>query len=266
MSVMAILGLGPDPLLAGFLIGAVFLAGALRGYSGFGFALAAVPLLTTCWPPVLAIPVVLILEMVLTVAFLPALWGSIDRRGVTLLIAGAAVATPIGQWVMSHLEAGVLRFVVGLLLLVFAAVLWMPFGGIRRASRTGGSPMLALGAGAASGLLNGGTAMSGPPVILYYLGREASAEMGRASMMVYFLLSAALAIAIGGLTRVYAANFGLYALKLAPFALAGSFVGGRCFAAFPASAYRHAALAVLALLGFYTVASEGFGFLELMGK
>src|SRR5258708_1709968 len=107
MSVMAILGLGPDPLIAGFLVAAVFLAGALRGYSGFGFALAAVPLLTTCWPPVLAIPVVLILEMVLTVAFLPGLWVSFDRRSVPLLVVAAAIATPIGQWLLSHLNPAI---------------------------------------------------------------------------------------------------------------------------------------------------------------
>jgi uncharacterized membrane protein YfcA len=265
MSVMAILGLGPDPLIAGFLVAAVFLAGALRGYSGFGFALAAVPLLTTCWPPVLAIPVVLILEMVLTVAFLPGLWVSIDRRSVALLVVGAAIATPIGQWVLSHLNPGILRIAVGFLLLMFVAILWTPSRRARGPLRAGHSPVLALGAGAASGLLNGGTAMSGPPIILYYLGREATAEISRASMMAYFLLSAAVAIAIGGVTRVYAANFGLYALKLAPFALAGSFVGGRCFAAFPAAAYRHAALVVLALLGLYTLASESLGFLGTMG-
>lgn len=265
MSVLAILGLDPDPLIATFLVAAAFFAGALRGYSGFGFALAAVPLLTTCWPPVLAMPVVLILEMVLTVAFLPSLWGSIDRRSVTLLVAGAAVATPLGHWALASLEAGTVRLGLGMLLLLFVVVLWTPPFAGPMASSAGGSPMLALGAGAASGLLSGSTAMSGPPVILYYLGREVSAATGRASMMAYFLLSAAVAIALGGATRVYAANFGLYALKLAPFALAGSFVGSRCFAAFPVSAYRHAALVMLALLGLYTLASEGLGHLATMG-
>lgn len=260
MSAMVFLGLGPDPLVAGFVIAAVFVAGALRGYSGFGFALAAVPLLTTFWPPALALPVVLILEIVLTIAFLPGLWASIDRRSVALLIAGAVVATPVGQWAMLKMATSSLRVAVGLLLLAFAALLWVPPAGRRRAS-----PALTLGAGAASGLLNGGTAMSGPPIVLYYLGYEASAETSRASMMMYFLLSAAMAIAIGGATHVYDADFGLYALKLAPFALAGSFVGGRCFAIFPVSTYRRATLLVLALLGLYTLASEGFGLL-VMGK
>lgn len=257
---MAFLGLGSDPWIAAFVIAAVFGAGMLRGYSGFGFALAGVPLLTTFWPPVLAIPVVLILEIVLTVAFLPGLWGSIDRRSVALLVAGAVVATPVGQWAMHAMPASGLRITVGMLLLIFVALLWAPRVSARRAS-----PAVTLGAGAASGLLSGGTAMSGPPIVLYFLGHEASARTSRASMMMYFLLSAATAIAVGSATHVYAADFGLYALKLAPFALAGSFVGGRCFAIFPSSAYRRAALFVLALLGLYTLASEGFGSL-FMGK
>lgn len=255
MSTVVYLGLGDDLTVVGGVIVAVFGAGALRGYGGFGFALAAVPLLTTFWPPMLAIPVVLILEIVLTIAFLPALWASIDRRSVALLITGAAIATPMGQWAMLAVPASSLRLAIGLLLLAFVALLWAPPTGRRRAS-----PVWTLGAGAASGLLNGGTAMSGPPIVLYYLGHQVSAETSRASMMAYFLLSAAVAITVGEATHVYAADFGLYALKLAPFALAGSFVGGRCFAAFPVTAYRRAVLVVLAILGFYTLAGEGFGF------
>ena len=48
-------------LLAGLL------GGFVRGYSGFGFALASVPLLNLAFPPALSIPSVLIVECLIGV-------------------------------------------------------------------------------------------------------------------------------------------------------------------------------------------------------
>ena len=48
---------------------AVFLAAILRGFTGFGFALAAVPLLSLTLPPARVVPIVVILQAI--VAFGP---------------------------------------------------------------------------------------------------------------------------------------------------------------------------------------------------
>jgi len=244
-----------DLLVAAYILAAAFAAGAMRGYSGFGFALAAVPLLTVPWPPCLAIPVVLVQEIVLSLALLPRIWSSIDRRSVFKLILGALIGTPVGVGVLSSLRPDLIRLGIGSLLLVFVWALWAP-------SRVQKPPstLRALLAGTASGVLSGGTAMSGPPIIGYYLHHYSSADISRASMMAYFMASSAISIVIGGTSGVYESHFLFYAIALAPFAVAGSILGNRCFAIFPTSAYRRFTLIVLAGLGIYTLASESLSF------
>jgi uncharacterized membrane protein YfcA len=73
--------------------GMVLLAGRLRGFAGFGFSVATMPLLSLFWPPASVVPVVLLLQLFVTLSGLrPALrlcdWGSV--RG--LLAGGGDVS------------------------------------------------------------------------------------------------------------------------------------------------------------------------------
>ena len=46
----------------------VFLSGLLRGFTGFGFGLTAVPLLSLVMPPARAVPLVLMLQAMVSLA------------------------------------------------------------------------------------------------------------------------------------------------------------------------------------------------------
>ena len=83
----------------------VFLTAIMRGYTGFGFALVAVPLLAVIADPVIAVPMVLLLEVVGSLQLLPGLWRSAHLRSVMLLVAGALLATPIGLYGLAALPA-----------------------------------------------------------------------------------------------------------------------------------------------------------------
>lgn len=239
--------------------GAVLFAGFIRGFGGFGFALAAVPLLTIMLPPLLAIPIVLALEVILTVLFLPRVWPLVEWHSVSLLALGACFATPLGIWLLSAASPVLLRLALGIILLVSVYALWTP--AVRLVvHRSGG---WAIATGAVSGLLSGSTAMSGPPVILYYMNDANKAPIRRASMMMFFLFSAAVAITYGMARGLYAPRILLFGLLLSPVAAIGAWLGSLCFHRTGAATYRSITLAILALIGLYTIGSEMLHILQL---
>ena len=176
----------------------VFIAGIIRGYSGFGFAMVAVTSIALVLPPVQVVPLVLILEVLASLRLVPQVWRDIDWYSLRWLLAGSLFATPIGVYLLANIPEGPMRISISLLVLI-AAILLL-YGWAWR--RMPGRPLI-LTTGAACGLLNGAAAIGGPPVILFYLSSPAAVKVSRASIIAYFLgidaMSLAMA-AIQGLT------------------------------------------------------------------
>lgn len=219
-------------------------AGFIRGYSGFGSALAAVPMLTVVLDPVDAVPVVLLFEIALTLGFLPSLIGLVQWRALGWLVPGALIGTPLGLYVLSAVPAEPMRFGLGLLLLGSVLLSWREPAG---AGWHLAAPAK-LGVGVLSGLLSGATAMSGPPIVLYFLASPVSAAVGRASMMMFFLCSAGIALALGIAADLYARHAFVLAALLLPALLTGAVLGALCFRRSKPATYRRLALATLAAI------------------
>lgn len=224
---------------AGLGLGMVFLAGLLRGFTGFGFSLAAVPLLSLIMPPAQAVPVpvVLVLQLFVSVAGLRDAVRLCDWRSVWVLALGAALATPLGTWGLVHLQAGSIRLVIAAIVVAGAA------GGFRLAVAPTGAGALPFGM--AAGLFNGLAGIPGPPVVAYFLASPVPSGTTRGSMIVIFLLTSALALAplawsgLVGRESLGAAAAGF------PLVLAGSWLGARAFRHSTDRQYRAVALLLL---------------------
>jgi uncharacterized membrane protein YfcA len=83
----------------------VFVAGLIRGFTGFGFSIAAVPLLSLIMPPAQAVPIVLLLQLLVSMNGLKAAARICDWRSIRALSLGALVATPLGAWALATLRA-----------------------------------------------------------------------------------------------------------------------------------------------------------------
>lgn len=225
-------------LLAGG--GMVFLAAALRGYTGFGFSIAAVPLLSLLARPAAVVPIVLMLQLVVSAnGIVPAVRQG-DWRSIRLLAAGALVATPFGVWALTGLPDAAVRIAVACA--VSAAVLVLGFGA-RPATAPSGLTVLAFGL--ASGLFNGVAGMPGPPVIAYYLAVPLSSATARASMIVLFTLTSAFALVpLVALGHLHAGTCLLAAAGL-PLVWLGSCLGAWLHVRSSERVYRRAGLAVL---------------------
>ena len=162
----------------------VAVAGLLRGFSGFGFSMFAVPLMATVMAPARAVPVILALTFVSNLQTLRADWDDIDRRSVLSLVAWAIPFAMLGNWVLSVLDERPLRIIIGLVTVGATLVIWR--AGPRERPRP--SATATAFTGMTSGVLHGLLAMGGPPLTMYYLRGAFSPQAARASMLATFTL------------------------------------------------------------------------------
>ncbi len=202
----------------------ILAAALLRGFTGFGFALAAVPLLGLFMPPSQSVPIALGLQFLGGTVDFPRASKDCHWPSLRWLIAGAVAGSPAGALVLSVVPASVARIMIAAL--TIGAVLMLN-GGFRLAkipSRT----ITAL-VGLISGVFNGLAAMPSPPVVVYYTSGPFARVAARASLLVFFLatsIAALVSVALVGLLDQRSLILSLLGL---PIMLAGTWIGELAF-------------------------------------
>jgi uncharacterized membrane protein YfcA len=234
--------LGDWPVWAAALATAV--AGLMRGYAGFGTAVILAPIYSVLWGPRAGVPVMLMMELIVSLQLLPRAFKDADTRVMLPIGGAAALATPLGAIVLLTADPELLRSCIGGFVLVFGMLLlsgWRYHG-----SRPLGLNLLV---GTSAGLLKGATGMSGPPVILYLLAGPEEAKRHRANLILFFALIAVVSILgplwFGMITAAVLAKL----LLLLPVLLVSVPIGARLFHVVPQRFYKRFALAVLLAAG-----------------
>lgn len=228
------------------LAAATFSAGFLRGITGFGFALAAVPLFSLSISPVHAVILAQILQIAAAPLDLYRHHNSLDRSALMPLCAGAVLLTPIGAVCATQLAPDVMRLAIALVVLFGLAALLFNLR-----IPVGRGPAVA--AGAMAGLLGGLAAMPGPPAVAYFLGRGLDKSTSRASLLLFFAFTAALALlSIAAGSDLLDWPLLVKGTLCYPALLAGTALGGLVFQRLGEGHYRMAALGVLFLSALVT--------------
>lgn len=191
----SLVGVSQVELALVFLV--VAIASLLRSFTGFGFALAAVPGFSLIFPPTDA--VVLSASLALCISFfsLPTYWQDASIKPMAPMLGMAALTTFIGAALLSYISVRMFQVLISaaIFLALFGLMLNKPSGGQQ-------STLLQCIAGAASGLMNGVLAIPGPPVIAYAMLTQPDPRRSRAMLMVFFMLSALI-----GLVSYFFAGF-----------------------------------------------------------
>ena len=78
---------GFTPLLFAYVFAAVFLAGIVRGATGFGFSMIMIVLLTLFFPPAQVAPVILFWEVLASIGHLPFVYKQVHWKSLRWLSA-----------------------------------------------------------------------------------------------------------------------------------------------------------------------------------
>lgn len=240
-SLLALIGL--DIPAATFSFAVALVAGIVRGFAGFGMSAIIVLALALILPPAQVVPMVMVMEVMASLRMLPGVRREMNWKLAGYLLAGSAVGTPIGAYLLGHVPASVMRAGLSVFVLGMSLLLWR---GFRLPGRP--KPAWGLGVGLFSGTANGAASFGGQPNALFLLSTSVSTVTARATLVLIALFTD-----IYG-TTVYQLNGLLNAeiiwratLLLLPMA-AGIMIGERYFRASKPESYRRFALVLLMTL------------------
>ncbi|WP_424139053.1 sulfite exporter TauE/SafE family protein [Roseomonas chloroacetimidivorans] len=246
----------PSFTVLGPVIAIITLSAIFRGFTGFGFAIIAVPLLSLALPPLMAVALSAGLQFLGGLMDVRSAAPHCHWRSVRWLSVGALVASPVGTLLLSWLPADVAR--LALAAACGTAVLALGAGlGFRNVPGRAATA----GVGVLAGLFSGLAAMPGPPTLAYYLASPLPAAQVRASLLVFFLFSATVSFA--SLIVIGAVGWHEVLMVLAgmPLMLAGSRIGAALFQR-AGGAHRGISLATLALIAVITAVRGVAGLLH----
>ncbi|HYF07474.1 MAG TPA: sulfite exporter TauE/SafE family protein [Acetobacteraceae bacterium] len=233
--------LGWDMLAAAL---ATIIAGLMRGYAGFGTAILLAPVFSLLWGPRVGVPVMLLMELLVSVQLLPGAIREADKRVILPIGGAAAIATPVGAIILIAADPDLLRRFIGGFVLVFGLLLMSPW------RYRGSRPLpLNIAVGTVSGLLKGATGMSGPPVILYLLAGPEEAKRHRANLILFFATIAIVSVIPPALAGLLTLPVVARLLILLPLMAVCVPIGARLFRVIPVRWYRRFALSSLILVG-----------------
>lgn len=221
----------------------VLAAAILRGFTGFGFGLAAVPLLSLALPPAQVVPLVVTLQVVIGLVGLRAAVTECDWRAVRMLAPGLLIGVPVGLLILTSLPANPVRLTIGVLI---GLSVWLIHRGMRLPPNP--SRLLSLAVGAVGGVISGLASMGGTPIVVYLLALGHSSARMRATAIVYFMLASCTVlvpmVARGLITR----DVLIWAAASVPAVFAGSRMGTWAFHRAKPRHHRMVALAILSAL------------------
>jgi uncharacterized membrane protein YfcA len=231
----------------------VFAAALLRGFTGFGFGLAAVPLLSLALPPVKVVPFVVMLQAIVGAVGLRQAWRSCDWRAVRGLSPGMVLGIPIGVVLLTAFRANPVRLVIGGVILGSVLLLWR---GVRLPPHP--SRALTAGVGLIAGVMNGLATMGGPPIVVYLMALSHRAAVVRASSIVYFMFAALLSLLLMVWKGLIDREILLWSLASVPVLIAGTYAGNWGFHRSAPHHHRITALVTLSVLAVLLIA-RGLG-------
>lgn len=227
----------------------VFAAAILRGFTGFGFGLAAVPLLSLALPPAQVVPFVVVLQVVVGVAGLFGAWRSCDWRAVRYLLPGLICGIPIGISLLSLFPPNPVRLVIGIIIAASVLLLWR---GARLPPRPSG--VMSAGVGLVSGVISGLASMGGPPIVVYLIALGHGPSVVRATSIVFFMLSGMVSMTTMSLTGLIDREVLIWTAIAVPVLFLGSWLGTWGFQHAKPHHHRNTALIVLSILAVVLIA------------
>ena len=223
----------------------LFVASFTAATAGFGFALVSMPLITLVVSPRFAVPFVMLYCFGINLFLLLRFKEYIEWQKLWPLLVGALSGIPLGIYFLKNYDDVVIKKIVGGVVIVFA--LWNL---ITRADRgcVLHRPWAYL-AGFASGILHGGIAMSGPPLLIYLTFNKWEKTLTRATLQSFFFVTGSCSLFGLALTKVLTLSVLRYNLLYLPVVVLGGVTGYFLFKRLSSGRFNKILLSLLLVTG-----------------
>ena len=182
MNFLSYFNLGLSEFL--LIIFTVFIASIIRGFNGFGFSATCISGFSFILPAIEVVPIILILEVFISIFMAPYIWNKIDWNFVFKLLIGITIGSPIGLYLLKYLSPQTTHLYVCVIIIFFSLLLMKGYS--NQKINNNGSKIFT---GIISGTLNGLTTLGGMPVALFLLVTSIQPAVIRGSLAALFFLT-----------------------------------------------------------------------------
>ena len=231
-----------------FVVFIVFIASIIRGFNGFGFSAICVSGFSFILPAIEIVPVILALEVIISIFMVPYIWSKIDWRFVFKIIVGIIVGSPIGLYLLKHLNPETTHLSVCLLIIFFSILLMKGYSNKKINNNYG-----KFFTGIVSGTLNGLTTLGGMPVALFLLTTNIQPAIIRGSLAALFFLTYIYAFTLSFFAGIVDMTTIYRVIPLIIILPLGVFIGNKFFVKSKEATYRKVVFYFLIFISFFGV-------------
>ncbi len=226
----------------------IFTASIVRGFTGFGLALVAVPLIQFIMPVSDTAVFIAIINAIFSVIYFRRSRESVRGQPLGRMAVWTGIGVAAGTLILKFINPAYIQFGWGLLiiLIVFALARGFSFG-----IRSDKSAMTL--SGLLGGVLAGATGITGPPVAIILSSMKTPREKFNALISLFILFAVSYALLFYLAAGLVKTDTFLLAVCSVPALIAGLYTGDRLVARISQTTFTRVVYIVLIMMGLITI-------------
>jgi len=187
-------------------------AAFIKGMTGFGFALLAIPFLSFIFPMQVLVPAMSLFNLITSLVILFKLQEKIRAYYFIPMFIASLGGIPLGIYALEYVSSDTLRLITGILIILFSIQM---LGKVKLAKRFLNLPIVF--AGFISGLLGSAISVGGPPLVIAMNRKGYSKERFRGVFAWFSTFSAfftTAAFLMKGMIEMESVNLALFCLPI----------------------------------------------------
>ena len=211
----------------------VFVASIIRGFNGFGFSATCMSLISFILPAIEIVPIILVLEVMVSIFMFPYVWSNIDWKFVFQILIGISIGSPIGLYLLKILSPGIVHLSICGIIIFFVILQLRGYSN----KRINILPFKFL-AGGVSGIINGLGTLGGMPISLFLLITKVRPIVIRGSLAAIFFIADAYVLNLSFYAEIVEVTALYRVLPLILVLPIGIFIGNKFFVKSREETYR----------------------------
>ena len=226
----------------------IFTASIVRGFNGFGFSAISVSGLSFILPPIEIVPIILLLEVFVSIFMVPYIWNKIDWKFVIQILIGIIIGSPIGLLLLKYLSPQITHLIICLVVIFFSLLLMRGYVNLKI-----NNLFSKIATGTISGVVNGFSTLGGLPVALFLLVTSIQPAVIRGSLAALFFLTDIYAFTLGFFSGIIDMITIYRVLSIILVLPLGIYIGDKFFVKAKEATYRKAVFYFLILISLFGI-------------
>ena len=211
----------------------VFIASIIRGFNGFGFSATCMSLISFILPAIEIVPIILVLEVMVSIFMFPYIWNNIDWKFVFQILIGISIGSPVGLYLLKILSPDIVHFSICGIIIFFVILQLRGYSN----KKINILPVKFL-TGGVSGIINGLGTLGGMPISLFLLITKVRPIVIRGSLAAIFFIADAYVLNLSFYAEIVEVTALYRVLPLILVLPIGIFIGNKFFVKSREETYR----------------------------